>query len=481
MHKTKIQFIIGITLIVGAFATSTFAGAIPLLFTASSTSMGSSNVTYTINLTIATPIPDQGSMRIMLPTQVSLRQVTPNTASIVVTTPNALWTPIVVAPQQIEIQFPNQIPGGTTVELNIAGVTNPPHNGMYELHAQTLDQDKRVLDEGNGFIVISGSLMQVRGLIQPPPPYITSPSSVNRFDTCEPLNTITGTGTEGGTVIIQESNITRCIATVVGGSFSCTLSPAYTSGNYTFSAIIIVNGVASYPTLVSGNVHPCSPSPTATITATATPTVNPTYCGSDFIPMTNNWNFISFPLRPTVTSVQLTIATPIAGSFEFIRTFQANDPSGDYWKIYNTHYPPYLSSLNDLRYIDEYSGYWVKVTNPSGVTLPIEGCITDPSLINLALLSSIKNFNMTGYPSNLADAVPTAFASANIDNVQLVRQYNAWDAVDPWKIYNPLLPPYLSSLNDLKKMEKKYGYWIQTKNSASTWTISYGPTNTPIP
>jgi hypothetical protein len=356
---------------------------------------------------------------------------------------------------------------------------------MYSFGVTSYNAEGQALEIGDPIAVIDGSDIQIRATLKPPPPIITYPTPVDNFDACDPLISVDGTGTEGGVVTITESSVTRCVTNVVGGSFSCVLSPSYTTGSYIFSASITVNSVESDPVLITGNVAPCSPSSTPTTTATSTATPYPTYCGGDFLSMSSNWNMVSFPLRPTEQAVEKVFTTPMPNnSFDLVRTFKPNDSVGDYWKIYDKRLPAYLNFLNDLKQVDETSGYWVHITYGSGTPvppLPFEGCVTDPTFINVYNTLGANRWNLVGYPSNIVSPVATVFSSVETANFSMVRTYHASDTSDPWKIYDPALPSYLSFLNDLKNMEKKYGYWLQAKTTDSVWTVRYGPTNTPTP
>jgi hypothetical protein len=83
-------------------------------------------------------------------------------------------------------------------------------------------------------------------------------------------------------------------------------------------------------------------------------------------------------------------------------------------------------------------------------------------------------------------SIPLTLASTNTETVLLpisgkyskVYAYNAFDTVDPWKVYDLSLPPFL---NDLTEINHTKGLWLYATQN-STWTINGSwPGSTSIP
>ena len=75
--------------------------------------------------------------------------------------------------------------------------------------------------------------------------------------------------------------------------------------------------------------------------------------------------------------------------------------------------------------------------------------------------SLVTGWNLISLPVTLSNTAPgTAFASLVhnlVPNYGDVFAYNACDLADPWKLYNPTLPP---PVNDLTAVGVTNGYWI---------------------
>jgi hypothetical protein len=171
--------------------------------------------------------------------------------------------------------------------------------------------------------------------------------------------------------------------------------------------------------------------------------------------LVSGWNLISVKVALSDGSLP-TAFDSIAGKYGDVFAYDACDAT-DHWKLFDPTRPP---ELNDLTAVNTVQGYWVKM-NSAG-TLTHTG--TYPLQTSIALC---PGWNLVGYPSAISRPVGTALAGIS-GKYNLVWQYRAADTADPWKSFNPSLPP---DLNDLKDMEPGYGYWIYM-TQAATLTIS---------
>ena len=152
------------------------------------------------------------------------------------------------------------------------------------------------------------------------------------------------------------------------------------------------------------------------------------------------WNLISLPLMPEDTGIT-SLLFSINGNYSIVWAYDANDTT-DHWKKYD----PVAPFGNDLTSMEPGKGYWIMMTNND--TLPITG--TAPESIDLK-----TGWNLIGYNSFLSQPITDALYSID-GNYSIVWAYNASDAVDHWKKYDPLAP----FGNDLSIMEPDKGYWI---------------------
>jgi len=170
--------------------------------------------------------------------------------------------------------------------------------------------------------------------------------------------------------------------------------------------------------------------------------------------LVSGWNLISLPVKLADNSPSAAFAS-ISGSHGDIWAYDACDTT-DHWKLYNPALP---APSNDLTAVSVTAGYWVKMISPA--TLSLNGEHLLKTTIGLC-----PGWNLIGYPSVTTRPVADALASIS-GKYSLVRQYRASDLADPWKSYNPNVPP---SFNDLVNMEPGFGYWI-FMTQAATLTI----------
>lgn len=89
-----------------------------------------------------------------------------------------------------------------------------------------------------------------------------------------------------------------------------------------------------------------------------------------------------------------------------------------------------------------------------------------------------QGWNLVGYPLHVSQPVTEALSS--IDGFYTtVYGYDAFDTVDPWRMYDATVPPNFHSLvNDLTTMEFAEGYWIYATQPV-TWVLTSFDERTP--
>lgn len=92
-----------------------------------------------------------------------------------------------------------------------------------------------------------------------------------------------------------------------------------------------------------------------------------------------------------------------------------------------------------------------------GTTLVIT--LTSQSFCNISLS---PGWNLVSFPCISSDADEAEF----LGNFTFsdIRTYDASDAADPWKSYNPSLPSYV--IHDLETVSRAKGYWIYVANES---------------
>jgi hypothetical protein len=167
--------------------------------------------------------------------------------------------------------------------------------------------------------------------------------------------------------------------------------------------------------------------------------------------LVSGWNLISLPVTLTNTTPSSAFAS-LSSNYGDVWAYDACDVT-DHWKVFNPDVP---APVNDLTNVGVTAGYWIKISSPG--TLSLSGTHPLTTVITLC-----PGWNLIGYPSLTARPVGTVLASI-AGKYTLVRQYNASDQADPWKSFNPALPP---DNNDLVNMTPGYGYWIYMTQAAS--------------
>ena len=189
------------------------------------------------------------------------------------------------------------------------------------------------------------------------------------------------------------------------------------------------------------------------------------------LPLAAGWNLISLPLAPTSTAPGAVFAS-IADKYTLVYAYDATNPSNP-WRTYSPTAPSYS---NTLTAVTAKMGLWIHLAQAA--TLVVSGTVVESSYIPLH-----AGWNLVGYP--LEQTLPITIALASIaDKYDRVYAYDAFDVADPWKLYDPAVPPVA---NDLMALQPGQGYWIRASEDC-VWILPPGaptptatPTNTPTP
>lgn len=198
----------------------------------------------------------------------------------------------------------------------------------------------------------------------------------------------------------------------------------------------------------NGNPSPANtptPTPTPMLTPTPTPAPTTTPAVTIDILLDKGWNLFSFNVTPANSNVEAVLAS-IDGQYRFVETFDSVPLSFD---------PDLSSEENDLRALDPYHGYWIKMEE--GSTLSITGTPVTAT----APLPLQEGWNLVSY---LADgSLPVTTALASIDGLYTAVLGYESEAVS----FYPSLPP---EMNTLEFLMPGYGYWIKMSTAA---TLAY--------
>jgi hypothetical protein len=169
------------------------------------------------------------------------------------------------------------------------------------------------------------------------------------------------------------------------------------------------------------------------------------------IPLKEGWNLISIPVVPQDNSI-ISVLSPIKQNCDFIFGYYSG-----YSKTWQRMRPDFL---NDLKTLDPYHGYWIKINR--GSTLVVEGTRPANTAINM-----FKGWNLIGYMP--AQSMPIGQALQSIEGKYIfLMGYNAmasrpmtWDRMRP------------DFLNDLNRLDPYRGYWIKMSETTTLdWTYS---------
>jgi uncharacterized protein YkwD len=168
------------------------------------------------------------------------------------------------------------------------------------------------------------------------------------------------------------------------------------------------------------------------------------------IHLEQGWNLVSFPYIVMDASLA-NVLTSISGEYDSVQYYNASD-MGDPWK----HFAGGKSStLNDLADLDNKKGFWIHITEVSGVDLAVPGTLpSSPQTIQLK-----KGWNMVGYPSSTARARTVALNNLEVGvEIDIIQFYDTASG-------------RIISLGSGDDMEPGMGYWIHA-NQACDWIVN---------
>jgi len=168
------------------------------------------------------------------------------------------------------------------------------------------------------------------------------------------------------------------------------------------------------------------------------------------IPLHQGWNLVALPLILADPSPSAIFA-PIAGRYSAAFAYNACD-SADPWKKFDPNAP---SFANDLTAIGTGQGLWIEAT--ANTTLTVTGTVPGNASIQLC-----AGANLIDYPSIATVPLPDALASI-AGKYQRIHAYEPADSADPWKSFDPNVPPFI---NDLSTLGPGRGYWVQMTEPA---------------
>lgn len=172
------------------------------------------------------------------------------------------------------------------------------------------------------------------------------------------------------------------------------------------------------------------------------------------IELSPGWNLISIAGEPASSDVSEVLES-ITGTYEVAYAYDGCD-AADSWKIYDPNGQPFANDLNE---IDRTKGIWLNMTLTD--TLVMTSTVPVSTTIPLC-----TGWNLVGYPS--AHQRPIAEALNSISGTYTILfAHDATDPDQPWKTYDPNVPPFA---NTLEVMKPEWGYWIHV-NQDVQWTI----------
>jgi hypothetical protein len=157
------------------------------------------------------------------------------------------------------------------------------------------------------------------------------------------------------------------------------------------------------------------------------------------------WNLVSIPVRPPNTATANALSS-ISGHYDMVWAYDATNASNP-WKKYKPGAPSYANTLTS---VTERMGLWIHAT--SATTLTLVGQIQASSSIPL-----VTGWNLVGYATTQTKPITEALTSIAGTYLQ-VQSYDVTDVADPWKLFDPAVPP---PINDLTRLEPGRGYWIK--------------------
>jgi hypothetical protein len=175
------------------------------------------------------------------------------------------------------------------------------------------------------------------------------------------------------------------------------------------------------------------------------------------------WNLVSFSLHPFNTNIA-NVLSSIAGNYDLVYAWDASGAhagSGNWLKFDNEPASP-----DSLTILDETMGFWIHMT--AADTLEITGSV--PETTDIELMTAAGGWNLVGYASAVGRSLPSALQDHGVgSDFSLVYAYHVGETADPWKLFDPTVPPML---NDLTELTPGWGYWIHV-SANHTWSVDY--------
>ncbi len=160
------------------------------------------------------------------------------------------------------------------------------------------------------------------------------------------------------------------------------------------------------------------------------------------VPLYEGWNLISIPFTPDDPSIA-SVLSQITGKYSIVWAYEASE-AADVWKKYD----PRVPFGNDLLRMESGKGYWILMT--SDAVLVVSG--TGPAS---TIPDMQSGWNLIGFGSLSSQPIRDALSPIT-GSYRIVWAYEAEDAADPWKKFDPDVP----FGNDLLEMKPGNGYWI---------------------
>lgn len=166
------------------------------------------------------------------------------------------------------------------------------------------------------------------------------------------------------------------------------------------------------------------------------------------IDLVAGWNLVSFNLTPSDPDIEVVLEEIMEG---VDLVYAWNGETGSWLR-----FDPDVGFGNTLEELDEAMGFWINMD--AAATLTVVG--TEPTTTDIPLYTG---WNLIGYPADAGDDLPGALDGIS-GNYNLVMAYHAADTSDPWKLYEPDVPDWVT---DLDQLDPGWGYWIDMTEGAT--------------
>jgi thiol-disulfide isomerase/thioredoxin len=155
------------------------------------------------------------------------------------------------------------------------------------------------------------------------------------------------------------------------------------------------------------------------------------------------WNLISFAYPQINTNIS-SVLVSINGEYDAVQWYNASDKK-DPWKHNHTSKP---SGLNDLGKLNHTMGFWIHITNPSGVLFDYN----ESQPINSPEIPLFAGWNLVGFPSNNV-----------LDTQDALNNLNYSTEVDSIWTYNAQAQIFVE-MTQTDLFRKGKGYWFHTES-----------------